>query len=98
MYKLISENSFEFELKKNNDISNLKSFLQTLPKFRRWILFTFIYSNGTIKKTIVELNNPYKEIKFFEIKNVRIILGIKSEIIEGLLVKVKADICKQKLY
>jgi hypothetical protein len=98
MYKFICENSFEFKLKKNNDISDLKSFLETLPKFKRWVLFTFIYPNETIKKTIVELDNPYKEIKFFERNNIRMLIGIKSEIMEGSLIKVKAEICKQKLF
>lgn len=98
MYKFICENSFELKLKKNNEISNLKSFLETLPKFKRWILFTFVYQNEIIKKTIVELDNPYKEFKFFERNNVRMLYGIKSEIMEGSLVKVKAEICKQKLF
>ena len=98
MNMFISENSFEFKLKKNSDISDLKSFLEILPKFRRWILFTFVYPNDIIKKTIVEFENPYMEFKYFKRNNERILFGLKSEIIEGSLIKVKAEICKPKLF
>lgn len=73
-------------------------FLNELPKFKRWLLFTMFYSNDIVKRTIINLENPSKEFKFFKNKDERFLVLLKSEILRGSLVKVKVEICKQKLF
>lgn len=97
MSTLICEQFFELKINKKNDISNYQKFIKLLPKFKRLLLITFYYPNNTIKRTIITLENPKKEIKKHQICNSNFSIFIKSSLLNKTLKKVHVEVCKQKI-